>query len=95
MKHTVHIMATVRVTVRNVEANSHKEACEKAYETTDLSFLSGHAHDGTEYDYAEEITAMHVDEVGDEDYNNSTWHGMDNELLSGTAVLRWIEPGKT
>lgn len=63
-KYNVHLYATVRVTIEDVEADDMLQAVERAEEMADLDHLvsSGKA------EYAEEILEALVNVVGDEEY---------------------------
>ena len=76
-KYNVHLFATVRVKVKDVEAESQSEAVREAQENVDLY----HVFDGQVYnnpvesvEWTEEITEVLVDEVGDVEYSRSAWY---------------------
>lgn len=87
-KHNVHLYCVVRVKVLDVEAAKHDDAC--AIADCGVSgelhkFLNREGPwvvrnpDGTEFtiadaEFAEEVVSYLVDEVGDEDFVNSTHH---------------------
>ena len=75
MKHDVHIYAIVRVKVKDVEAESHSEAMDKALEMADLNDLLRDVPNaqGLETESAEEIDNFLVDEVGDEHFEHSQY----------------------
>lgn len=71
MKYNVHLFPIMRVTMRNIEANSQEEAIEKAEQGFDGSALArGHG----DVEYAEDMDCFHVDEVGDDAYSKSVWY---------------------
>lgn len=67
--HVVHIYAVVRIPIRGVVADNHREAMEKALkahlEQNELDHLPGELED------AEEVVGFMVDEEGDEEYTNT------------------------
>jgi hypothetical protein len=73
--HNVHIYAIVRVTVANVEAESHPEAIIKAEGMVNLHSLFDK---GPGQEFAEDIDCFLVDEVGEgADFMNSRWYRSD------------------
>ena len=91
MKYNVHLYAVVRVKVPDVEAESQKEAIEKAEAQVDLYSTfdwEGLPINGgiVAFDYAEEIAYYLVDEHGDEEYLDSKWwHIANGELKEGAT----------
>ena len=74
MKHNVHLIAAVRVTVYNVEADTHRAAADVAMaEVEDFYSLFDRTVGEIEMEYNEDILACLVDEVNDEDYDRSEW----------------------
>ena len=74
MKYRVHCYVEVRVPVW-VEAESHAEACKKAFLDTDFHQLLNQG----DIEFAEDYHGFLVDEEGDEEYNNSRFY--DNDVL--------------
>lgn len=64
--HNVHLYLTFRIKIPNVAAANTRAAAEKAEREFKYS-----DHHGSEYEYAEEITAALVDVVGDDEYMHS------------------------
>jgi phosphoribosylanthranilate isomerase len=79
MKYDVHIYATVRVKVCGVEAESQVEAIKNAEANTNLHELFPYKTqaDGTETEYAEEVTGYLVDEHGDAEYSRTRYYNAD------------------
>ena len=82
--HDVHIYAIVRVKVSDVEANSHREAIEKAEERADLDQLfrplGNTVGPGVAYvEYADDIDSYLVDEVKDDNLLASFAYMRDKE----------------
>lgn len=76
MKYTVHLFPVVRLKVPNVEAPSQTEAVAQALaERQDLEILLHRPACG--FDYADEISHFLVDEVGDEEHQNSQFYEAD------------------
>jgi hypothetical protein len=88
MKYNVHIYATVRVKVCGVEANSQVEAMKMAEVNTDLHELFPYKTqaDGTETEYAEEVTGYLVDQHGDEEYTHTRYYDADMTLQDITRT---------
>jgi hypothetical protein len=76
--HNVHIYAVVRVEARNVEAENHPEAINKAEGKVGLHQRLTR---GNDQEYAEEINCFLVEEVGDPDCLNSRWYKPDGVTL--------------
>ena len=93
MKYDVHLYATVRVKVCNVEAESPDDALILAEASQNLHEQlpswceeqpTGEACEVTQIEFAEEVLYYLVDTQGDEDYTNSVWfHWEGNRLLPG------------
>ncbi|MBR8292454.1 hypothetical protein [Burkholderia cenocepacia] len=66
----IHLNAVVRVPVEIDAAGSQLEAIDLATERVDLYGMFG----GQQYEYAEEIVSVLVDEVGDSDHLNSRFY---------------------
>lgn len=84
MKYNVHIYATVRVLIQDVEAADMKAATETAEKAADLQNYPF----GRGVEYADEVTAFLVDVVGDEEYEQSQsfdMHQPTYEQLRGLA----------
>lgn len=75
MKFKVHIYAIVRVPVE-VEAENAQEAIKVAEQSCDMHALFNHP----EYEYAEDTDGYLVDEIGDDDYLNTTWYDKHGEI---------------
>jgi len=90
MKHNVHLYATVRVKVKDIEAESHSDAMCEALGMVDINELFRDVPNaqGLETEHAEEITALLVDEVGDEDYSNSQYY----EWVTGDDAEQEFRP---
>ncbi len=80
MRYRVHCYVVVRVPVY-VEAESHKDAMEKAANDTDFHSLFTR----NEIEYAEEISGYLVDEDGDEEYDHSCAYDTNMEPYTGVV----------
>lgn len=90
--HNVHIYAIVRVTVANVEAESHPEAIVKAEGMVNLHSLFDK---GPGQEFAEDIDCFLVDEVGEgADFMNSRWYRSDGitPLTKNQETKRGLYP---
>lgn len=72
-KYDVHIFATIRVKIPDVEAESQEEAIKKAEESVDFENLLLNVG-GHETESADEMGYYLVDEVGDKEHDNTHWH---------------------
>lgn len=87
----VHLYATIHLKVKNVDANSQSEAVRLAQKldymevlTQDICQFKCDSNQHLEYtDFADEITDVLVDEMGDEDYTNSHWYDADGNFVQG------------
>jgi len=70
-KYNVHCFAVVRVTIKDVEANSPAEAAQKIDEQTDFNDIFDNM--GENIEFAEEVNEFCVDTVGDDTYKNTVW----------------------
>ena len=74
--YNVHMFTVVRVKVVNVEAENHIEAMEKVDKQVDFnSMFRDVARNETEW--GEEHSHVLIDEVGDDQYEKSTWYNGD------------------
>lgn len=73
LRYDVHIFATVRVKVPDVEAETQEEAIKKAKESVDFESLLSNIG-GYETESADEIGYYLVDEAGDKEHNNTRWY---------------------
>jgi len=74
MKYNVHLFATVRLKIDNIDAEDQKEAIKKAINGTDLNLILNRStsFDGCScVEWEDEITQAIVDEVGDLDHENT------------------------
>ena len=76
MKYNVHIFTVVRVKVTDVEAESQAEAMKKAEEQIDFNAMFKDITN-VETEWGEEHSHVLVDEVNDEEYENSKWYNGD------------------
>ena len=77
MKYNVHIYATVRVKVLDVEANSQEEAITRVRDHVNLNDLLNRTHPLSNVEHVEfvdEITGYLVDEQGDEEHERSRFY---------------------
>ena len=84
MEYNVHIFAVVKVPVDGIQADSQQEACKIAAQNVDLNELLsrrfGESFSNKPYkrigeiEWAEEIKEFLVDEVGDDNFERSTWY---------------------
>jgi len=84
MKYNVHIFTVVRVKVSDIEASSHVDAMAKAEELIPFHKIFDR-DDNPEMEWGEEHSHALVDEVGDEEYENSKWYGPDLDSPIGPA----------
>lgn len=91
-QYDVHLFAVVRRKVAGIDATSHREAIEATLVKTDLYAC----FDGTEAEYAEELSHFLVDVVGDDEYAQSQWYySQDAPLMSNLArLVSWYERGR-
>lgn len=92
MKYTVHLYTAVRIRMEDIEANSQEEAFSKAAEECDVkhNLECGYFED----DEAPFLGAI-VDEVDDEDYENTRYHqgnGAENYLDKEHDALLTVAP---
>lgn len=78
MKYDVHIYVTVRVKVSSIEAESHKEAMEKATAIAEPELYPMFDHcigdNISDVEYGEEISGYLVDEANDTEYSKTRFY---------------------
>jgi len=89
MKHNVHFYVTVRVVVKDVEADGQLEAIDKAEKILLPKLNHGMLdnYSGHPTEYADEVTGYLVDEQGDEEYLQTRAYDQDKKpsQLSATT----------
>jgi hypothetical protein len=74
-KYDVHLFPVVRFTVRNIEAESPKDACKKAEQDLSDEAIRSAICGSSEHeaDFEGKVLQALVDVQGDEDYSESSW----------------------
>lgn len=81
MKYDVHLYTVVRVKCSGIEADSYKDAIERAEKDFccyDSSYHLQQCLASGDAEYAEEIVGALVDVVGDESYNQTAYFDVKN-----------------
>ena len=99
MKHDVHIFAVVRLKAVDIDADTHVGAVGKAkkvfddlYGLFEVSNIRRLPPGIEAIEFGEEFSHFLVDEAGDDEFEESTWHGPDGqptERLSTMMRVRW------
>ena len=96
MKYNVLLRPELTVKITDVEATSQTEAIERAIRMLDSEGIRSEicgalgGLKGKHFEYAElseDVTYVLVDEVGDEEFENSNWYEM-----KGGSWLPWLRP---
>ena len=92
MKYSVHLFPIVRVKISDIEASSQAEAIKAAKELWNPDSIT--AKGGPKPKYAHEMSHFLVDEVGDEEHQNSQFYEADGKTpLTAKRLVIGVEGG--